>query len=234
MLPDLSCLHLDDAHEAADIGQGFGKPAGIRKPTHREEVRKAIALLVQDELLDSDDEDEDYEVPDVLKWLERDGAARGRVAPRRRKPEIAEEVRTRQGAAGELFGVIQNKILDKTVEMSRWFWCEPNVNPQSLSVAQRDDRNGIARQHAEVTKAILRTYVLNNSSWVNTAYYSRRGKIHDRIMPEASFRQLFNDYVNLRGNVEFLNDFSKTPAGHFTQAPFRLLRGSLCIPNDAS
>lgn len=230
-LPDLSRLQLlldDDAavHEGVDVGQdlrnaGIQKRAPRRKPNLPDLARLALDGDPYAGWTDEDD-DADWEVPEALRGVDREDAARMRIAPHRRSPAVAADVRNRQGEAGKLFAAIQKKVLGMWNTMRTWYWCEPPVNNYALSFAQREDRNRIARDHSEVAERILRKYALDDGSWIRTAYYSVRGEIHDTAMPEASFRQLFDDFVRLRGGMDFLSDVSKNPAGNFTQVAWEM------------
>lgn len=214
LLPDLSRLHLDDARITEDIGQD-AQLAGIRKAKPRKQKRSDLARLVQDEPWESDSEDEDWMVPEELQGLDRADAARGRVAPHRRSPEIAEEVRANRGEAAKLFALIQGKMLTMWKKMMEWYWCE--TVPERLTAEMREHLTAVWRSHRAAVQPILHKYVLDQASWTRTAYYSVRGEIHDAVMPESSFRQLFDDYVKLRGGTWFLSDFSKAATGHFAQ-----------------
>jgi hypothetical protein len=237
MLPDLSRLELEA--DAVDTGQDL-RDAGIRKAERRPRNPKPPKLPKPAGLsglsglsrlaLDGDpyagwtdsEDDEDWQAPEELRGLEREDASRMRVAPHRRSPAVAEDVRANQGEAGKLFRAIQAKVLGMWDVMRVWYWCEPDVDKSRLSFAQREDRNRVAQNHAQVVVGILRKHALDPASWVRTAYHSVRGQIHDATMPEASFRQLFDDYVRLRGGTGFLSDFSKTQLGHFTQVEWEV------------
>ena len=216
-LPNLSGLQLLLDEDTVDTGQ-YLRDVGIRKSRQRRSKWPGLAQLARkgDPYAGWTDEedDEDWQVPKVLQGIDRPDAARGRVLPPRRSPAIAEEVRTNQSEAGKLLEHIQSKMQEIWKQMARWYWCE--VGPL-VTAADFQRLAKIRQQHETVAKGIVLKYVLNPASWIRTAYYKMRGKIHDTIMPESSFRQLFNDYVDLRGGMEFLSDFSKTPEGHFTQ-----------------
>ena len=220
-LPDLSRLELDDA--AVDVGQDL-QDAGIRK-ARRQRSRKLKVPDLSRLALDDDpyagwtdsEDDEDYVVPEELQGLDRPDAARGRVVPHRRSPAVARDVRANQGEAGRLFTRIQTKMLGMWNKMATWYWCETAPRGVHLTDEKRAQLKAIGKNHDAVTRAIVDKYVLDPASWTRTAYYSMRGQIHDGIIPESSFRQLFNDYIRLRGGMEFLSDFSKTREGHFTQ-----------------
>lgn len=229
-LPNLSRLHLllDDnsdnsdggAHATVDVGQDL-RNAGIRKARPRKLKLPDLARLAIDDdpyagWTDEED-DEDWNVPEELQGFERQDAARGRVAPHRRSPAIAEDVRANQGEAGKLFALIQTKMLGMWNNMAQWFWCETAPKGVPLTAEKRAQFKAIEQNHDAVAKDILHKHVLDPASWIRTAYYSVRGQIHDTLMPESSFRQLFDDYVKLRGDTSFLSDFSKTSKGHFTQ-----------------
>ena len=230
-LPNLSRLQLqllddDDnsgAHAAVDVGQDL-QNAGIRKArrqrSRKPELPDLARLAIGDDpyagWTDSED-DEDYVVPEELQGLDRPDAARGRVVPRRRSPAVARDVRANQGEAGRLFTHIQTKMLGMWNKMAKWYWCETAPKGVPLTAEKQAQFKAIEQNHDAVTRAIVEKYVLDPASWIRTAYYSVRGQIHDTIVPESSFRQLFDDYVKLRGGTWFLSDVSKTPQGHFTQ-----------------
>jgi hypothetical protein len=220
-LPDLSRLELDG--EAVDVGQDL-QNAGIRK-ARRQRPRKLEVSDLSRLALDDDpyagwtdsEGDEDYVVPEELRGLERADASRTRVAPHRRSPAIAEDVRANQGEAGKLFAAIRKQVLGTWSKVAKWYWCEDWSKNGTLTVSQRVYLQKIAQSHDAAAQGVLRKYVLSPASWLRTAYYSVRGQIHDAAIPEASFRQLFDAFVQLRGGTGFLADFSKTPDGYFTQ-----------------
>ena len=212
-LPDLSCLQLE-----ADTGQDLHR-AGIRK-RRKLKLPDLARLAIDDDPYagwTDEEDDEDYAVPEELQGLDREDAARTRVVPHRRSPVVAEEVRTNRGEAGKLFYAIRNQMLGVWTEMAEWYWCETAPAGVPLTAEQRAHLLRVQLNHKDVARRILGKYVLKPSSWMRTAYYSVRGKIHDTVVPEASFRQFFEDYVRLRGGMNFLYDFSKTPKGNFTQ-----------------
>lgn len=218
-LPDLSSLQLED--RAADTGQDLYS-AGIRKDRQRKPRPSDLARLVIDDAdpyagWTDEADDEDWAVPEELQGLERLDAARTRIVPHRRSPAVAEEVRTNRGEAGKLFYAIRNQLLGVWGKMAEWYWCETAPAGAPLTAEQKSHLLKVQLNHKDVARSILGKYVLKPSSWMRTAYYSVRGKIHDTVVPEASFRQFFDDYVRLRGGTDFLTDFSKTPKGVFTQ-----------------
>ena len=225
-LPNLSRLQLllnDDGtvHATVDVGQDL-RNAGIRKGRQRKPKIPDLARLVIDDAdpyagWTEEEDDEDWAVPEELQDLERVDAARTRIVPHRRSPAVAEEVRTNRGEAGKLFYAIRNQVLGVWKEMAEWYWCETSPAGVPLTAEQRAHFQRVQINHDDVARRILGKYVLKPSSWMRTAYYSVRGKIHDTVVPEASFRQFFEDYVRLRGGTDFLSDFSKTPKGRFVQ-----------------
>ena len=219
-LPDLSGLPLQ-LHETVDVGQDL-RNAGIRKARQRKPRLPDLARLVIDDAdpyagWTEEEDDEDWAVPEELQDLERVDAARTRIVPHRRSPAVAEEVRTNRGESGKLFYAIRNQVLGVWRDMAEWYWCENWATGRTLTPEQKAYVQKIMLNHDEVAQGILRKYVLKPSSWMRTAYYSVRGMIHDTVVPEASFRQFFEDYVRLRGGMDFLSDFSKTPKGRYTQ-----------------
>lgn len=219
-LPDLSGLPLQ-LHETVDVGQDL-RNAGIRKARQRKPRLPDLARLVIDDAdpyagWTEEEDDEDWAVPEELQDLERVDAARTRIVPHRRSPAVAEEARTNRGESGKLFYAIRNQVLGVWRDMAEWYWCENWATGRALTPEQKAYVQKIMLNHDAVAQGILRKYVLKPSSWMRTAYYSVRGMIHDTVVPEASFRQFFEDYVRLRGGMDFLSDFSKTPKGRYTQ-----------------
>lgn len=215
-LPDLSSLALGDGSEVALDTGSVMQGSGVRKPTSRKQRRAELARLVADEPYEEEEgEDEDWVVPDDLQSLDRSDAARGRVAPRRRAPKVAEEVRSKQGEAGRLFRTIQDHVRGMWNGMRQWYWCEPES-------VQGEERSRIAENHADVAKRIIDKYALDDASWTRYGYASMRGMIHDTILPESTFRTFFDEYIALRGGMHVLSDSSTTPAGHFTQVQWEV------------
>ena len=212
-LPDLSCLQLE-----ADTGQDLHR-AGIRK-RRKLKVPDLSRLALDDDPYagwTDEDDDEDWAVPEELKGLERADAARTRVVPHRRSPAIAEDVRANTGEAKKLLRTIQRHVLGTWSDVAEWYWCEDWATGRTLTPEQQAYVQRIMLNHDAVAQGILRKYVVSHASWIRTAYYSVRGQIHDTVVPEATFRQFFEDYVRLRGGMGFLSDFSRLPDGKFTQ-----------------
>lgn len=220
-LPNLSGLQLLLDEDTVDTGQDL-RNAGIRKSRQRTPKWSPdlSRLAINDDPYANwtdEEDDEDWNVPEELQGLERADAARTRIVPHRRSPKVAEEVRTNRGESGKLFYAIRNQVLGVWREMAEWYWCETAPKGAPLTAEQRAHFQRVQMNHDEVAREVLSKYVLKPSSWMRTAYYSVRGKIHDTAVPEASFRQFFEDYVRLRGGMDFLSDFSKTPKGMYTQ-----------------
>jgi hypothetical protein len=196
--------------------------AGIRKARQRKPKLPNLARLVIDDAdpyagWTDEEDDEDWAVPEELRGLDRADAARTRVVPHRRSPAIAEDVRANTGEAKKLLRTIQRHVLGTWRQMAEWYWCEDWATGRTLTPEQQAYVQKIMLNHDAVAQGILRKYVVSPASWIRTAYYSVRGQIHDTVVPEATFRQFFEDYVRLRGGMGFLSDFSRLPDGKFMQ-----------------
>jgi len=217
-LPDLSRLPLGD-DESVDTG-AVAQSSGIRKPTSRRQRREELARLVADDPYEDDGEDEDWPVPDDLRGLDRSDASRGRIAPRRRAPSVAKDVRNKTGAAGTLFYVVQQFAREMWKEVRKWYWCEDKI--PDIAPEQQMERQRFANDHAVVARRIIDKYAFDDASWTRQGYATMPGQIHDTIVPESTFRAFFDAYIALRGGLHVLSDYSKTPEGYFTQVEWEM------------
>ena len=175
------------------------------------------------------EDDDDRNVPVELQHLDPAGAERRlrqavpeHLLPSRRSPDIRQDVLQSTGPAGELLRLIQSAVM-KLAPSLQSYWCGPDVRDKSIRPFLTPDvyMEIYQGQRVQLDKAykILEKYTLDDKSWIRSAYFSLRGQIHTAIVPEQSFRTLYDAYVAFRGGDPwFMNDMSKLPGSKvFTQ-----------------
>lgn len=175
------------------------------------------------------EDDHDRNVPVELQHLDPAGAERRlrkavpeHLLPSRRSPEIRQDVLQSTGPAGEFLRLVQSAVMELSPSLQS-YWCGPDVrNERNRALLTRDDYMQIYQgQRVQLDKAykILEKYTLDDKSWIRSAYFSLRGQIHTAIVPEQSFRTLYDAYVAFRGGDPwFMNDTSTLPGSKvFTQ-----------------